>query len=111
MKRYLKEIIILLLQLFMFYIFPLFAGPTDAMGMVILIILATLLLSAVIGFISDKKMKYLYPVITAIVFVPSVFIYYNETAMIHSLWYLVVSCVGMIIGSVLRQLIFRKSKC
>lgn len=111
MKKYLKEMMILLIQLLMFYIFPLFAGPTDAMGMVVLIILATLLLSAVIGFISDKKMKYLYPVITAIVFVPSVFIYYNETAMIHSLWYLVVSCVGMIIGSVLRQLIFRKSKC
>ena len=33
MKKHLKEIIILLIQLFMFYIFPLFAGPTDAMGM------------------------------------------------------------------------------
>ena len=105
MKRYLKEIIILLLQLFMFYIFPLFAGPTDAIGMVVLIILATLLLSAVIGLISDKKMKYLYPIITAILFVPSVFIYYNETALIHSVWYLVVSSVGMIIGAILRKLI------
>lgn len=107
MKRCLKEIIILLLQLFMFYIFPLFAGPTDAMGMVVLIILATLLLSAVIGLISDKKMKYLYPIITAILFVPSVFIYYNETALIHSVWYLVVSSVGMIIGAILRKLIYR----
>ena len=107
MKRYLKEIIILLLQLFVFYIFPLFAGPTDAIGMVVLIIFATLLLSVVIGLISDKKMKYLYPVITAIVFVPSVFIYYNETAMIHSMWYLVVSSIGMIIGAILRKLIFR----
>ncbi len=107
MKRYLKEIIILLLQLFMFYIFPLFAGPTDAIGMVVLIILATLLLSAVIGLISDKKMKYLYPIITAILFVPSVFIYYNETALIHSVWYLVVSSVGMIIGAILRKLIYR----
>lgn len=107
MKRYLKEIIILLLQLFMFYIFPLFAGPTDAIGMVVLIILATLLLSVVIGLISDKKMKYLYPIITAILFVPSVFIYYNETALIHSVWYLVVSSVGMIIGAILRKLIYR----
>ena len=40
MKKYLKEIIIVLLQLFMFYIFPVFAGPTDTMGMVLLIILA-----------------------------------------------------------------------
>ena len=29
MKKYLKEILILLIQLFMFYVFPLFAGPTD----------------------------------------------------------------------------------
>ena len=108
MKRYLKEIIILLLQLFMFYIFSLFAGPTDVIGMVVLIIVATLLLSAVIGLISDKKMKYLYPIITAILFVPSVFIYYNGTALIHSVWYLVVSSVGMIIGAVLRKLIFGK---
>lgn len=107
MKRYLKEIIILLLQLFVFYIFPLFAGPTDAIGMVVLIIFATLLLSVVIGLISVKKMKYLYPIITAILFVPSVFIYYNETALIHSVWYLVVSSVGMIIGAILRKLIYR----
>lgn len=107
MKRYLKEIIILLLQLFVFYIFPLFAGPTDAIGMVVLIILATFLLSAIIGLISNKKIKYLYPVIIAIVFIPSVTIYYNETAMIHSMWYLVVSSVGMIIGVILRKLIFK----
>lgn len=111
MRLYIKEIIVMVLQLFMFYVFPLFAGPTDAIGMVVMIILATFLFSIVLGLISDKKMKYVYPVITAIVFVPSVFIYYNETAMIHSMWYLVVSSVGMIIGSVLRQLIFRKSKC
>lgn len=107
MKRYLKEIIILQLQLFVFYIFPLFAGPTDVIGMVVLIIFVTLLLSVVIGLISDKKMKYLYPIITAILFVPSVFIYYNETALIHSVWYLVVSSVGMIIGAILRKLIYR----
>lgn len=45
MKKYLKEILILLIQLFMFYVFPLFAGPTDVMGMIVLLILATLLLS------------------------------------------------------------------
>ena len=111
MRLYIKEIIVMLLQLFMFYVFPLFAGPTDAIGMVVMIILATFLFSIVLGLISNKKMKYVYPVITAVVFVPSVFIYYNETAMIHSMWYLVVSSVGMILGSALRQLIFRKSKC
>ena len=107
MRLYIKEIIVMLFQLFMFYVFPLFAGPTDAMGMVVLIILTTFLISIIIGLISNKKIKYLYPVITAIVFIPSVFIYYNETAMIHSMWYLVVSGIGMLIGAILRKLIFK----
>ena len=101
MKKYLKEILILLIQLFMFYVFPLFAGPTDVMGMIVLLILATLLLS-------NLKVKYLYPIIIAITFVPSVFIYYNETALIHSLWYLAVSSFGLIIGMVIHKLILKK---
>lgn len=108
MKKYLKEILILLIQLFMFYVFPLFAGPTDVMGMIVLLILATLLLSILIGSISNLKVKYLYSIIIAITFVPSVFIYYNETALIHSLWYLAVSSFGLIIGMVIHKLILKK---
>ena len=77
MKKYLKEIIILFIQLAMFYIFPLFAGPTDAMGMVFLIIFATFVLSFILEFLSKKRIKYLYPIIISIIFIPSVFIYYN----------------------------------
>ena len=104
MKRYLKEIIIFIIQLYMFYIFPLFAGPTDAMGMVLLIILATLSLSIIIGSISKEKIKYLYPVIVAIIFLPSIFIYYNESALIHSIWYLVVSSIGLSISTIINYL-------
>ena len=110
MKRYLKEIVILLIQLFMFYISPLFAGPTDAMGMVLLIILATLLLSIIIGVISKEKVKYLYPIIIAILFVPSVFIYYNESALIHSVWYFVISTIGLLIGTIIHKLTHIRGK-
>ncbi len=109
MKRYIKEIITLILQLFMFYIFPLFAGPTDAMGMVFLILLATSVLSLILGIISEEKIKYFYPVISAVIFIPSVFIHYNESALIHSLWYFVVSAVGMAVGTVI-NLIIKKIK-
>ena len=104
MKRYLKETVILLLQLFMFYIFPLFAGPTDAIGMVFLILVSALVLSLVIGIISKEKIKYLYPVVIAVLFIPSVFIYYNESALIHSLWYFVVSAVGLFVGAFVRKI-------
>lgn len=108
MKKYFKEVLILAIQLFMFYIFPLFAGPTDAMGMVVLIIFSTLLLSLILGIFSKKKIKFLYPIVIALLFIPSVFIHYNESAMIHTVWYLVISSVGLIVGSVIHKLIFRK---
>ena len=104
MKRFFKEIIILVIQLFMFYIFPLFAGPTDAMGMVVIILFATFMLSIIIASISKEKIKYLYPIVVAIVFIPSVFIYYNESALIHSIWYLVDAAIGIVIGSIINKL-------
>lgn len=109
MKKYGKEIIILIIQLFMLYIFPLFAGPTDAIGMVLLIILATFILSAIMGSISKEKIKYLYPIIVAIAFIPSIFIYYNESALIHSIWYLVISSIGLIIGTIINKLASKKN--
>ena len=108
MKSYVEEIVILLLQLFMFYIFPLFAGPTDAMGMVVLIILATLLLSFILGFASNKKIRFLYPIVIAILFLPSVYIYYNETALVHSTWCLVIAMFGLLVGIAFRKLFWRK---
>jgi len=103
--KYIKEIIILLIQLFMFYVFPLFAGPTDAMGMVLLILISTFILSILIASISKEKHKYFYPVIIAILFIPSVYIYYNESALVHSVWYLIISIVGILLGSIISKLI------
>lgn len=103
--KYLKEIIIVLIQLFMFYIFPLFAGPTDAMGMVFIILISTLVLSIITITISKYKFKYLYPIFVSLIFIPSLFIYYNASALIHSLWYLVTSIIGTIIGIIIGILI------
>ena len=108
MRKFIKEFVILVIQLFMFYIFPLFAGPTDAMGMVVLIILVTFLLSVIMGAVSSEKVKYLYPIAIAIVFIPSVFLHYNDSAMIHSVWYFVVSTIGLVIGMIIRKLFYRK---
>ena len=104
MKKVWKEIFITLIQLFMFYVFPLFAGPTDAMGMVILILLATLLLSAVMGSISKSRIRYLYPAAAAVLFVPSVWIFYNESALIHALWYLAAASIGLVLGIIIQKI-------
>lgn len=104
MKKYLKEIIILIIQLLFFYILPLFAGPTDTMGLVYILIVSTLFLSIIIGTISNNKVKYFYPIIVSLIFIPTIFIYYNDTALIHSIWYLVISLIGLIIGSLIKRI-------
>ena len=108
MKKYIKELIIYILQLFMFYIFPLFAGPIDIMAMILLILLATFVLSVIIGSISKEKIKYLYPIAVAVIFIPSVPLHYNSSALIHSVWYLVVSAVGLLIGLIIYKLTHKK---
>lgn len=104
MKKVWNEIIIFLIQLFMFYIFPLFAGPEDAMGMVFLILVVTFILSIVIASVSKEKWKYFYPIIVSILFIPSVFIYYNDSALIHAVWYFVDSAAGLLIGTIIYKI-------
>ena len=109
MKKYLKEIIILIIHLLVFYIMPLFAGPSDTMGLIVLIILLTFILSILIGSLSKEKIKYLYPIIISILFIPSIFIYYNDSALVHSLWYLIISFIGIGLGIIINKL-FKKLK-
>ena len=110
MKKYSKEIIILIIQLFMFYIYPIFCGPTDAIGMVIIILFITLLLSTILNSISNSKIIFLYPILTSIIFIPSIPIWYNESALVHSLWYFVVSLIGLVVGNLFKLIIKKISK-
>lgn len=105
MKKLKKEIILFVFQFLLFYILPLFAGPTDTMGLVFLIIAGTLFISLLFGGLSCFRFKHLYPFVISLLFIPSVFIYYNDSAIIYSFWYFCISLVGLILGSFVRFLI------
>ena len=105
--RYKKEIIILVLQVLLFYLLPLTAGPGDEMGLVAILILSAFALSVILGAISDEKIRFLYPLAAGIFFIPSVFIYYNGTALIQAVWYAVITAVGIAIGTAI-QVIARR---
>ena len=98
MKKYSKEVIILLIQLLMFYVYPLLGEKNNPFGMVLMIVLVTFILSIIAGRIMEDKVKYLYPIVISVLFIPSVFIYYNESVLIHSVWYLVISFIGIRLG-------------
>lgn len=104
MKKYIKEIVILVIQLLVFYLFPLLSGPSGEMGMIMLMVLATMMLSVVLGSVSKYKIKFLYPVVIALLFIPSVFLYYNESALIHALWYLAASAIGLGLGIITQKM-------
>ena len=104
MKKYTKELIVLFVQLFMFYVFPLFMYLYEPMGIVFIILLMTFILSIIFSIVSQKKIKYLFPFMISILFVPSVYIYYNESALVHSIWYLITSLLGIFIGNIVNLL-------
>ena len=104
MKKYVREFVILLLQLSLFYLFPLFMYLYEPIGMVMFMLFATVILSAVLAIVSKNKIKYLYPIVIAVLFLPTVFIYYNDSALVHSLWYFTVSAIGMLVGAVVAKI-------
>lgn len=108
MKKYLKDLILILLQLVVFYLLPNFADPSDVMGLVVLIIVLTFILSIAEGTISKHQLKFIYPIIISIIFIPSIYIFYNSSALIYIVWYLVISSLGLLIGSLLRKIIWKK---
>lgn len=110
MKKYIKELVIFIIQVLVFYLLPLFAGADDAMGLVMLILLSTLILATILGFISKEKIKFLYPLFISISFIPSVFIFYNESALIHAVWYFISSYIGLFIGIILSLVIKNKNQ-
>lgn len=104
MKKYFKELIILVIQILIFYISPLFMTKTSPLGMIFFILSITCILSIIIASISNNRIKFLYPIIISIAFIPTVYIYYNESALIHSVWYLVVSLIGIVIGTIINKI-------
>lgn len=91
MKIYKKEILIILIQLLIFYTFPLISGPTDNMGLTVIILLSNLILSLIIGIFSQKNIKYYYPFIISILFTPIILIFSEKIMPLHLMLCLITS--------------------
>ena len=104
MKRYRKEIIISVLQLLTFYVYPIFALKVDPMATVLVMLTVTLIFGFALGLKSDKHIKYFYPPAAALIFLPTIPIFYNDSALIHALWYFVMSAFGLLSGALLKLL-------
>lgn len=91
---------------FVFYFLPFLIKDTGS-GMFILLFgipIICFIISLIYGI--KKSFDWLYPLFIMLLFVPTIFIFYNESATIYILVYGIISLIGNFLGS----LIFKKSK-
>ena len=81
-----------------FYLIPLFIRDTGSAMFIMLIIipLICLIISAIYGYKKGFNVSYILAV--ALIFIPSIFIFYNSSAYIYILIYSIIALVGLLIG-------------
>ena len=101
MKKYVKEIVIASIELALLYLFPLIPmGNKDAH---IILIMAMTLIVGIIGVaISNKKIKFVFPVFATVMVVPTMFMYYEPRVYGNIFWMFVFATLAVIIGEILR---------
>ena len=73
---------------------------------VVAIIMALTLIVGIIGVaISNKKIKFLFPLFTTILVVPTMFMYYEPRVYGNIFWMFVFSLLAVIIGELLRLIV------
>lgn len=98
MKKYLPKIIIILLQIFVLYLFPLAFKYIDQIIVIVGIFLAVFGLSMMIVIVSKNKIKYFYSILVSIMYVTSIPLFYNDSAFGNVMWYFAISSGGLLLG-------------
>lgn len=87
-----------------FYLLPLFIADTGSAMVVLLVLIPAVCfaISVVYGLKNGFRLEY--PAITAVLFIPSVFIYYNSSAWVYIVAYGVIALLGNLVSLPFRKL-------
>ena len=103
MNKIKKNWIYYLIIFITFYLNPIIIKDTGS-GMFILLIvipLITLITSIIYGL--RNTFNFIYPLIVAILFIPTLFIYYNTSALVYVIAYSMISFIGELLGKTLQR--------
>ena len=92
-----KNIIFYILLFIDFYIIPRFIKDTGSAVIVMLMIIPLICL------ITSQSLHFLYILIAAIMFTPSIFMFYNSSAWVYVVGYAVIALLGNLIALPLRK--------
>lgn len=101
MKKLQEMLNYLIVLALVFYATPVLVEDTGS-GMFILlglVPLSTFLVSLVYGWL--KSFSLLFPILVAALFVPTVYMFYNESALVYVAAYGVISLIGTFVGQIL----------
>lgn len=107
LRKYFVYIVIIVLSL---YVLPLLIQDTGSAMAVLLTYIPIIVFVTSFIFGIKNHFPYVLPAIVAVLFVPTIFIYYNFTAIGYILGYYLISLVGVALGQLLRKLKVRKEK-
>ena len=91
-----------------FYALPLLMQDTEPMVVMLLILFPLLCLASGIIYGIFNGFEVLYPLVVALLFAPTLFIFYNLTAWIYVAVYFLVALIGVSIGFVVNKIKNRK---
>lgn len=103
MENFKKNWIYYFIILIAFYIVPMLIKDTGS-GMFILLIvipLITLITSIIYGL--RNTVDFIYPLLVAILFIPTLFIYYNTSAWVYVIAYSMIAVIGELLGKTLQK--------
>lgn len=108
MKKIIKMSPYLIINFFVFYLSPLLIRDTGGGMFVLLMEIPVLcfIISLVYGI--KNRFDFWYPLLTTLLFLPTIFIFYNESALIYVVWYGMDEVIGSLLGGTIVKLIFKE---
>ena len=107
MDKIKKNWIYYLIIFITFYLIPILIKDTGSGIFILLIVIPLIILfTSNIGnnaFSGCNKFDFIYPLIVAILFIPTLFIYYNTSAWVYVIAYSMIALIGELLGKTLQR--------
>ncbi|WP_082790321.1 hypothetical protein [Murdochiella massiliensis] len=103
MEKVKKNMVFYLLLLIGFYIIPSFMKDTGSAMIVMLVLIPLLCLITSVFYGIRNGLDFWYILSVAILFIPSIFIFYNASAWVYAVGYTVIALFGNLIALPLRK--------
>lgn len=104
MKGNLRKMIpYLLVNVIAFYILPMIIRDTGTAMFVLLVGIPLICFATAIVFSMKNSFNWIYPLSVTLLFIPTIFIFYNSSAVIYIVAYGIIALVGSFIGSLINK--------